>query len=365
MRYKSLLVAGLFAVANISSAITWCHDYTLYRASQFATGEGKDFNNMDPIGLKSRLTALGYSLALLARPGDTPALEAGDVIIIGNASEGQPEDHSGYVTDAQGHIDHLIQMFGSSGMPRDVSQIANVMDPAFGEPLLRTGWTISDLRNRKRTVNGVSSESIYKNKTFQIYRRARLMTDMVNVWTATSNNPEPSGTLPAASPTVNWKLGSIQYVNATNSRIQVEFTLPPKIVLDGEEVQLKAEIRHQASNAYAPDQFKMDLTGNVRKPRPTHGGIFADPTQYSVAVSLNDPEAALVSFPTPDGRKIKDAAPAKGEVRFPWPKFLPNEIIAHRDLTLRLSGVGTYRLRYQRQSMKLADALVLKFPDMK
>ncbi|CAN1485390.1 hypothetical protein MCEMSE15_00026 [Fimbriimonadaceae bacterium] len=365
MKFKSLMVFGLIVTANVGSAITWCHDYTLYRASQFATGKGKDFNNMDPMGLKSRLTALGYSLAFMARPGDSQALQAGDVIIIGNASEGQPEDHSGFVTDNEGHIDHLIQMFGSSGMPRDVSQIANVMDPAFGEPLLRRGWTISDLRDRKRTVNGVSSDSIYKNKTFQIFRRARLMTDEVNVWTSTAANPEPVGTLPKISPTVNWKLGTIQYVNATNNRIQIEFTLPPNIILDGEEVQLKAEIRHQASNAYAPDQFKLDIGGNVKKPRPLHGGIFADPTQYSVAVSLNDPEAALVTFSTPDGRKIKDAAPAKGEVRFPWPKFVPNEVIEYRDLSLRLSGVGTYRLRYQRQNMKLRDALTLKFPDMK
>jgi len=351
---------GLFlATATISPAITWCHDYAIFRASQHVLGRGVDINNLGTTGLKSRLTALGYTLVALDRPGSNTRLEQGDVVIIGNNAEGQAEDHSGFVTDADGRIDHLVQMFGDSNRPYVPSQIDNLFDPRLNEKLVRKGWTINDLRTRKRMLDGKEVVNLYAPKTFLIYRRTRQLTDLVGVWTApTQPTPvNPASRRPDFS--VDFAKGI-----AKHGGTEITFSTIPTMIIVKEEVAVVLQLKNTVDDAFTEQRALIHFTGNFAKPKPLHGGIFADPTQFSVEASLCDPAKALVSFKTPTGQSIKDAPPFRGEIRFSWPAFLPSAVIEHREVLYKFPENIQFRQRFQRQEMKLADALKLKYPDM-
>src|SRR5579872_533423 len=125
-----LILMTLVAGIAPCHAITWCHDYTLWRVT------GKDANATSPQALRNALSQRKYSL-IDTVTADTPGLDSrvkpGDVVIVGDA-------HSGFVSTFG--IDHYIQKAGSSGA---------VLPPenAISQPNFNSGWTLSQLINLK------------------------------------------------------------------------------------------------------------------------------------------------------------------------------------------------------------------------
>lgn len=117
MKLRSLLCLLLtLTVVTPADAVINCFDYAFYRAT-----------GLDPRPLSSPLTAavgvtslecylgaLGYS-RLPAPARDDSALQPGDVLIFGTS-------HAGFV-NAQGRVDHFIQVWGTSGTKHPASAL--------------------------------------------------------------------------------------------------------------------------------------------------------------------------------------------------------------------------------------------------
>jgi hypothetical protein len=218
---------------------------------------------------------------------------------------------------------------------------------------------MSDLRNRKRKSKGIEIDSVYKNKTFQVFRRTRQLQDQIYAWI--------SSDVTRANPNAKTKgLFAVDFVKgeAVDETAKITFSRLPKLILEGEEVGISAEMYLPTALEYTEQRFQMYITGNLVKPRAIHGGIFANPLTFSLEISLCDPAKSLVSFKTPDGKSIKDAPPAKGEVRFPWPKPNPESFVEYRDVITSFPGGAQYRERYTRQPMMLKEVLHRKYPEM-
>lgn len=139
-----LLLFLLSAIAcQPAHAIVWCHDYTAYSMT------GGDADNTPPGTLRELLSNLGYRrfsyTSARFSPDAMSHLKPGDVMIIGDS-------HSG-VVNANGTIDHFIQIEGRSGTHY------NTWDPAFRK-LVRKNNTLEQFLNRP----------IYRNMTLEVWR---------------------------------------------------------------------------------------------------------------------------------------------------------------------------------------------------
>jgi hypothetical protein len=369
---------AVFATATSAHAMTWCHDYTYFRASAFALGKGKDKNNLSPVALKSRLQALGYRRIAALKPGESAPLKKGDVVLIGSADDGQDEDHSGFVTDDAGHIDHLIQKLGESGKPYTVEELEKAYDPAFESLLVRRGWTISELRERKRKVNGVESDSIYKNKTFQIYRRVLDQKSLVGVWTATVTKTTrvpltaakdaagmPRCTVLEADP----DKGLIRYSYPSQPsgnpiEVTINFLPLPKVILEGEVLAFSAKLSTLSStDDLLEDEFQLLVTGNGKKPKTRKGTVFFDTEDLRFRTSLKDPLKVNFSVQTPQGNFVKDAPPREGMMSFAWPAYDPDAFLTQRTINVSVHKLEGLQYIYIRRELPLGEAARLKYPD--
>lgn len=94
-----------------ASAVINCHDYAYYRITQTDCSPpgSKRTNGISAERLTQRLKQMGYTY--IGRPKTDAELQHGDILIIRS-------DHSGRV-NSSGTIDHFIQVYGESGVPRD------------------------------------------------------------------------------------------------------------------------------------------------------------------------------------------------------------------------------------------------------
>ena len=379
MKKRVLLAAfAVFSSATSGQAITWCHDYTYYRATEFALGKGKDKNNLGPVSLKSRLQVLGYRRVAALKPGESAPLKKGDVVIIGNAADGQEEDHSGFITDDTGHIDHLIQKLGESGKPYTSAELEKAYDPAFESLLVRRGWTIAELRERKRTVNGIAKDSIYKDKTFLVYRRVLDQNSIVGIWVATVA-PTTRSPLTAAKDAAGVARctvleakpdeGLIRYAYKSQPmgnpiEVTVRFSPPPKVILDGEQVSFYAKLSTiSPTEDLLEDEFQLLVTGNGKKPRTRKGTVFFDTEDMRFRTSLKDPKKVNFSVQTPQGSFIKDAPPPEGTMSFEWPAYDPDAFLAQRTINVSVHKLESLQYIYTRRELPLGEAARLKYPD--
>lgn len=119
------LVCSFIALLLLSlpvQAIIVCHDYTLYRiaGADPRPKTGREIHGTDVASLRRYLETHGYKKFPYGNASADPdragrILKPGDVIILRDA-------HSGFV-NAQGLIDHFIQVYGSSGKKYDVDNL--------------------------------------------------------------------------------------------------------------------------------------------------------------------------------------------------------------------------------------------------
>lgn len=119
---KSLCYMCVILVTTLAipaEAVINCFDYAFYRATGFdPRPAASPFDRaIDVSSLQCYLGALGYT-RLPNPPRDDRDLRPNDVLILGSA-------HAGFV-NAQGQIDHFIQVWGASGKKYD----ANALPPA-------------------------------------------------------------------------------------------------------------------------------------------------------------------------------------------------------------------------------------------
>jgi hypothetical protein len=121
------------AAASTASALTVCHDFTLYKVT------GSDGDNRGRDEMITQLRSRQYRPILSANASDTNALakaqkylRPGDVIVLGTG-----DGHSGFMTPSG--IEHFIQIPGEVGLRRDPTKLprgpvraANANSPAFG-----------------------------------------------------------------------------------------------------------------------------------------------------------------------------------------------------------------------------------------
>ncbi len=137
-----------------TNAITWCHDYSLYKIS------GKDVNKTSPQMLRQNLARMKFKRFNFTHAAHLPQaqskLKPGDVIVIGNA-------HSG-VVNQQGLIDHFIQKFGASGTsykPEDILNMSN----------FKRSWTLLQIMNFTRTTPDGRKIFPYKKQKVEVWRK--------------------------------------------------------------------------------------------------------------------------------------------------------------------------------------------------
>lgn len=349
---RGCFAAILLLTSSVSMAVTWCHDYSWYRASQWVKGTGRNANRLSPGSLKHNLTALGYTLLREMKPGmsdDGVGLKKGDVIVIGSASDGQTEDHSGFVVDDGGHIDHMIQKLSKTGIPYAPEEAEKEFDSDLKAPLVRRGWTVSELRNKPRVIEGVEKDSVYKSKTFQVWRRTRKETDEVWAWVAEPINPSSVksrvdlGTPLCTNLTVDLKKGTIGYQHPDTGavsklyQIDIEFSPIPLAVLEGEPVQLTAALKGTpigwaGGEGYA-DSVDVSVDGNGMRALPVRGaGATLVPQKYAITVTGKD------------GVKRTDVHSPSLIFELIWPEFVPQYKVGR---TIKISGRYFEGLTYQ------------------
>lgn len=137
------------------SAIVWCHDYTLWRAT------GADANNTSPAELRARLGQLNFKRFPFTNAARLPQaqgkLRPGDVVIFADA-------HSG-VVNGQGLIDHFVQQSGASGTryaPEEVQKLDS----------LHRDWTLLDILDYKRIGPQGNEIFPYRDAVVEVWRPA-------------------------------------------------------------------------------------------------------------------------------------------------------------------------------------------------
>jgi hypothetical protein len=150
----SALLLGVLALSFHLDAITWCHDYSWYKAT------GKDANRTSPDSLRKQLKKLGYKMFPFTNAAQNPKaqakLKSGDVIIFGN-------DHSG-VVNSKGLIDHFLQKAGASGVQyavKDIDSLSSMMHD----------WTLLQLVNFERVTPEGAKLHPYQNKSVEVWRK--------------------------------------------------------------------------------------------------------------------------------------------------------------------------------------------------
>lgn len=365
------LFLGISWLAAQASAVTVCHDYTYFRVSEHILGKGKDTNLNSPVSLKARLRRLGYKRVASLKPGDVAVLQKGDAIIIGDAAQGQPEDHSGFVVDGAGHIDHFIQSLDGQGVAYAPSALDSAFDSRLQVPLVRKGWTVSDLRDRKRVVNGSEMDSIYKHKVFQVFRKAQETLDEVAVWVLDpSHKPPVAGPRPDSngSPSCTEikfqpSLGILQYLRplapgSTPTRVSVSFVAIPKVIVEGEQVQFYAHIeREPMGQEIADDEIAVSAALESSGPPTKSSGLFVDEARKRIRVSLLDPAKALVKVKDPvTGKFVPDAPPATNNLLFEWPELNEGTLVPFRYINVSCRYFEIIQYRYVRKVMTLDQA---------
>jgi hypothetical protein len=165
IRLGFVIVVALAALApaRAARAITWCHDWTIYKVT------GRDGNRQAPQQLLDALTAANYAYYDSFRVKDADKfddkrwinpdavtisnhatalsvtsdhrLRTGDVILVG-------DDHSGLVVDASGRIDHFLQPptlaegQGQAFAPADAERDGN----------FKRGWTLPQILLFERKI---------------------------------------------------------------------------------------------------------------------------------------------------------------------------------------------------------------------
>jgi hypothetical protein len=168
--FAAAAVALFGALAPRAHAIVWCHDYTLWEASERRQNEnrtpprgGADPQGRAFTGLREKLTALGYKLHKTLAPfaaGADAEIKPTDVVIFGDA-------HSGYV-NRQKRIDHFVQTMGASGTVR-------TPEDTMRQPNYRRGATLMDIWSFTREGTHPNGETFrvtpYRGTPVEIWRR--------------------------------------------------------------------------------------------------------------------------------------------------------------------------------------------------
>ena len=145
----------LLLTTNVK-AITWCHDYSLFKIS------GQDVNQTSPEMLRQHLIRLKFKRFKFTHAAHMPQAQSklrhGDVIIIGNA-------HSG-VVNQQGLIDHFIQKFGASGTSYTPEEILNINN-------FKRNWTLLQIMNFSRSTPDGRKIFPYKKQEVEVWRKQK------------------------------------------------------------------------------------------------------------------------------------------------------------------------------------------------
>jgi hypothetical protein len=149
-----VLVGLLLLIVTPASGITWCHDYSFYKAT------GKDANKTSPAQLRKRLKELGFKLFPFTNAAQNPKaqekLKSGDIIIFG-------DDHSGVVNDKE-LIDHFIQKYGASGTKYQPEQLDTMEN-------FKRNWTLLQILNFERIMSDGRKLYPYKSKSVEVWRK--------------------------------------------------------------------------------------------------------------------------------------------------------------------------------------------------
>jgi hypothetical protein len=155
----SINVIALLGSCCSIQAITWCHDYTMYRLSESKV----DYNRISVSELRQYLIDHQYKKFPYTNAAENPKaqdhLKPGDVIIIGDA-------HSGFVNEEK-LIDHFIQMEGASGAaykPEEIPMHMNQADINYKKGGFFMGDTLIQMRSRMFTKNPLIIEVWRKNQ---------------------------------------------------------------------------------------------------------------------------------------------------------------------------------------------------------
>ncbi|MBW7927287.1 MAG: hypothetical protein H3C58_04185 [Fimbriimonadaceae bacterium] len=385
MRHRHAIVGSrllsllALAVASASSfGITWCHDYSYYRATEFVRGKGKDLNNLSTVSLKSRLLGLGYRRVAALKPGDGFRFAKGDVVVIGDWAEGQEEDHSAFVTDNAGHMDHLLQKFNSSGVAYKYEDLDKVYDPVMQSLLVRRDWTIQDFHTKKRILNGQELDSPYTTKTFQVYRRDLDPNTVVGVWVLSQPRRAPKRFAPRTDsdnvPICTLKESDLAKGEFTYERVvtppggtftfKVEFTPPPSVIIEGEQVALGAKLTvTPGTQELLGDEMMIFVGGNGKKPETKTHTVYVDTRDLRLTVGLWNSPKSTSKVTNEKGEWVPYNPPTQATLFFNWMEFDPDGFVATRDVMVSHSYFERIQYHYVRKEMTLQEAAALKYPD--
>src|SRR5262245_8934795 len=128
---RILFVLAALLISETTFAITWCHDYTMFMVT------GKDADQTGPDQLRAAMNK-DYDLVFTILPPETTAaIQANDVIIIGNA-------HSG-VVNSNRRLNHYLQPSGKATTKLSPQEILSKPRPNFFHD--SSSWTIAEIRD--------------------------------------------------------------------------------------------------------------------------------------------------------------------------------------------------------------------------
>jgi hypothetical protein len=209
-----LLAIWSFLDIEPALAITWCHDYSLYKIS------GQDANETSPSMLRRHLREMNYKRFLFTDVAQDPStlarLEPGDVIIIG-------EDHSG-VVNAKNLIDHYIQKSGkekTSFLPEQLPSLDNFY----------RDWTLLQLILFERVTPDGRKIYPYEGKPLEVWRKRPvgkliLLEPSLEVLDPQSRTYVAGQT--QSTPTSTWKITESDFIfRSTKDGFQLEISWDP------------------------------------------------------------------------------------------------------------------------------------------
>lgn len=155
------LICIWIIACNPAQSITWCHDYSLYKATEFATGKQTNFDRTSISKLRNSLKDLGYKRYDFTNAAKNPRaqekLNRGYIIIFG-------DDHSGVIN--KNHlIDHFIQKYGASGTSYLPEQLESLES-------FKRSWTLKQIINFKRKTSDGRIIFPYRNKSVEVWKKS-------------------------------------------------------------------------------------------------------------------------------------------------------------------------------------------------